>query len=203
MLFPPLDEHDLGPDPIQVFRAWYDAAASAGVPQHDAMALATASADGAPSARMVLLKEADERGFVFYTNYASRKGRDLAANPRAALVFFWPGHDRSVRVEGTVARLLGEESDAYFAARPRDGQLSSLASAQSEPVAGREALDRRFDELRRQYETEPIPRPAGWGGYRLTPVRIEFWQARFARLNDRVEYRRREDGSWEKRRLAP
>jgi len=167
------------------------------------MTVATASPDGRPSARMVLLKLADQRGFVFYTNYDSRKGRELADNPHAALVFFWAELNRSVRVEGSVEKLNAEESDAYFTTRPRDGQLSSVTSAQSEPVASREELDTRFADLKERYEGKEIPRPAHWGGYRLRPVRIEFWQQRFARLNDRVEYARQPDGTWKKTRLCP
>lgn len=201
--FEPLDENNLGSNPIAEFRAWYAAAGSAGVPAHDAMTVATASPDGKPSARMVLLKQADQRGFVFYTNYESRKGQELADNPHAALVFYWAELNRSVRVEGTVEKLSAEESDAYFATRPRDGQLSSVTSSQSEPVGSREELDRRFDELKRKYEGKPIERPTHWGGYRLKPARIEFWQQRFARLNDRVEFVLQQDGAWKKTRLCP
>lgn len=198
-----MDEKDLGADPVEVFRGWYAEAEKAQVPQWDAMTLATADREGRPSARMVLLKQADAAGFVFYTNYESRKGKDLAANPRAALVFFWAPLNRSVRVEGSVAKVSPEESDAYFASRPREGQLSSVTSAQSAPVADRAALDRTYEELKARYEGREIPRPVHWGGYRLVPDRIEFWQARFARLNDRVEYLRRADGGWRKTRLQP
>jgi pyridoxamine 5'-phosphate oxidase len=201
--FDPLDEMSLGPDPGAEFRAWYETAAAAHVPQHDAMMLATAAADGTPSARMVLLKQADNHGFVFFTNYNSRKGRELAANPHAALVFFWAELNRSVRVEGAVEKLSAAESDAYFATRPRDGQLSSVTSKQSEPVGSRGELDRRFEEMKMKFADRPVPRPAHWGGYRLKPIRIEFWQQRFARLNDRVEYVKLTDGTWRKTRLEP
>ena len=198
-----LDEHHVHADPIRQFQEWYDEAIAAGIPQCDAMTLATASADGVPSARIVLLKKADENGFVFYTNYQSRKGRELDSNPRAALVFFWAGHNRSVRIEGTVGRVSASESGAYFATRPRDGQLSSLTSNQSDEVGNRATLDETFDALKKRFEGKPIPRPDYWGGYRLKPARIEFWQARFARLNDRVEYTLQPDGLWKKRRLQP
>jgi pyridoxamine 5'-phosphate oxidase len=167
------------------------------------MILSTASSDSKPSARIVLLKHVDAEGFVFYTNYNSRKGRELADNPVAALVFFWPALDCQVRVEGPVAKLAAGESDAYFRTRPRDGQLSSLTSNQSEIVGSRAELDNRFEELRREYEGKPIPRPVHWGGYRLRPDRIEFWQTRFARMNDRVLYELESDGRWSIRRLAP
>lgn len=202
-VLPDLDEKNLESDPILQFKEWYDVAIAAGVPQHDAMTLATASSEGVPSARMVLLKQADERGFVFYTNYNSRKGKELASNDHAALVFFWVELNRSVRIEGSVSRVSAEESDAYFATRPRDSQLSSLASTQSEPVESREALDATFDKLKRGYEGKTIDRPEHWGGYRLQPSRIEFWQARFARLNDRVLYELQEDKTWTMKRLSP
>ena len=175
-----LDEKELGPDPVEVFREWYAQAEKAGVPQWDAMALATADAQGRPSARMVLLKQADQNGFVFYTNYESRKGRDLRDNAARALVFYWAPLNRSVRVEGAVVQVSAGESDAYFAGRPRDGQLSSVTSAQSTPVGSREALDRRYEEMREKFEGKEIPRPSHWGGYRVIPDRIEFWQQRFA-----------------------
>lgn len=200
---PDLDEHILDADPIKQFNRWYGDAIAAGVPQYDAMTLATASSEGIPAARMVLLKKADERGFVFYTNYQSRKGKELASNTHAALVFFWPELNRSVRIEGLVSKVSAEESDAYFATRPRESQLSSLTSAQSEAVESREALDAAFDELKRRHEGEAITRPAHWGGYRVKPSRIEFWQARFARLNDRVLYELQSDGTWILKRLSP
>jgi pyridoxamine 5'-phosphate oxidase len=200
---PPLDEQILHPDPIVQFQRWFDDAKQAGLPQPEAMTLATASGDGRPSARVVLLKNVDERGFVFYTSYNSRKGRELEQNPVAALVFFWQELNRSVRVEGNVTRVSPQESDAYFATRPRDGQLSSLTSSQSEVVAGREVLDRRFEALRTSYEGKVIERPPHWGGYCVHPFRIEFWQQRFARLNDRIEYLRADTGIWRMRRLQP
>ena len=201
--YPFLDETLLDADPIKQFKLWFDDAVEAKVPQPDAMVLATATLWGMPSARVVLLKSIDQRGFVFYTNHNSRKGWDLESNPNAALTIFWAEMHRQVRVEGSVSRLSTGDSDAYFSTRPRDGQLSSLASAQSEPIGSRVELDRRFEELRRQYEGKSIPRPAHWGGYRVQPESIEFWQSRFARLNDRVLYSRRQDGTWTRTRLQP
>jgi len=196
-------EKDLDPNPITQFHRWFEEARAAKVLQLDAMALATATKDGRPSARMVLLKGFDASGFVFYTNYESRKGKELASNPVAALVFHWPELERQVRIEGSVEKVSPEESDAYFQTRPRESQISAHVSAQSELIRSREELDRRFEELQKQYEGHPIPRPAYWGGYRLKPSRIEFFQSRFARLNDRILYERQEDGSWVMKRLAP
>lgn len=200
---PTLEEHILDPDPIKQFRIWFDDAVKAKLPHADAMTLATATTDGSPSARIVLLKLVDERGFVFYSNYDSRKGQELASNPKAALTFFWPELDRQVRAEGVVSKVSAKDSDAYFATRPRDGQLSSLTSQQSSPIESREQLDRRFDELKRQFDGKPVTRPANWGGYRLNPVSIEFWQSRFARLNDRILFERQSNGTWKKIRLQP
>lgn len=202
-VLPPLEDQTLGPDPVAEFRAWYRTALEAELPGADAMTLATATKTGEVSARIVLLKAIDRDGFLFYTNYESRKGRELEGNASAALVFHWPELHRSVRVEGTVRRIPPADSDAYFLERPRDGQLSSLTSAQSEPVASREELDRRFEQLRNRYDGKSIPRPPYWGGYRLAPRRMEFWQHRFARLNDRILYRLQSDGSWTKSRLQP
>lgn len=198
-----LDETTIGTDPIEEFRKWHAAAAAAGVPYHDAMALATVSTDGHPSARMVLLKKVDSSGFVFYTNFRSRKGRELERNPHAALLFFWPSLNRSIRIEGEVRKVSDEESETYFATRPRAGQLSAVTSSQSEPIGSRAELDRRFEESGKRFEGLPVARPAHWGGFRLVPVRIEFWQERFSRLNDRVEFTRQGDGAWKKQRLQP
>jgi len=198
-----LDERTMDPDPIKQFRQWFEIALGSQLLLPEAMTLATATPGGKPSARMVLLKHVDERGFVFYTNYESRKGKELAANPVASLVFYWAELNRQVRVEGNVAKVSAEESDEYFSTRPRDSQLSSLTSAQSKIVTNREDLDRRFEDLKKQYEGKPIPRPSQWGGYRLKPVNIEFWQQRYARLNDRVLYERGSNGKWSVKRLAP
>jgi pyridoxamine 5'-phosphate oxidase len=167
------------------------------------MTLATATAQGKPSARLVLLKHADEQGFVFYTNYNSQKAKELAENPFAALVFFWPPHERQVRLEGEVSKTSALESDEYFSTRPRESQLGALASPQSEVIADREYLERRFAELERQYEGREVERPEHWGGFRLQPTRIEFWKGRPGRLHDRLLYERQADGRWSISRLAP
>jgi pyridoxamine 5'-phosphate oxidase len=189
-------------DPLTLFRDWFEAARAAGVPAPEAMTLATASADGAPSARMVLLKAADEDGFVFYSGYDSRKGSELAANPRAALVFYWQSLGRQVRVEGPVERASAEESDAYFASRPRASRLAAWASEQSRPLASRADLDRRYAELEAEYEGREVPRPERWGGYRLRPEAIEFWQHRDNRLHERIRYTRAREG-WTAELLSP
>lgn len=196
-------EKDLDPNPIGQFHCWFEEARAANVLQLDAMALATTTQEGKPSVRVVLLKSFDANGFVFYTNYDSRKGKELASNPAAALVFHWPEVERQVRIEGSVEKVSPEESDIYFQTRPRESQIGSHVSAQSEPIGSREELDRRFQELQKQYEGRPIPRPPYWGGYRLKPTRIEFFQSRFARLNDRILYERQKDGTWVMKRLAP
>ena len=167
------------------------------------MTLATATPDGQPSARMVLLRGFDARGFVFHTNYESRKAGELTRNPRAALVFYWAGLERQVRVEGRIERVSAEESDAYFAGRPRGSQLSACASPQSQLVDSREVLEQRAQELAVEYEGRPVPRPAIWGGYRVVPAAIEFWQGRANRLHDRLQYVPREGGGWRVERLAP
>lgn len=200
----PLRRADLDPDPIAQFGRWYDAWRATGPEEPDAVALATADASGAPSARMVLLKGFDARGFVFYTNEDSRKGRELAANPRAALLFFWPELRRQVRVEGSVVRLAAAESDAYFATRPRASQLAAWASPQSAPLADRGELVRRLAEADARFDgLGAVPRPPHWGGHRVQPERIELWQARAARLHDRFAYERGGDGPWTIARLAP
>jgi pyridoxamine 5'-phosphate oxidase len=188
---------DLDEDPLRQFRRWRDEAEGV-VRMSEAMALATASAAGAPSVRMVLLKEADERGLVFFTHYTSRKGRELDANPQAALLFHWDPLGRQVRIEGTVEHVSAAESDAYFASRPLGARIGALASRQSEPLAGRAELERRVAEL----EQPDPPRPETWGGYRLTPSAWEFWQHRDDRLHDRFRYAQR-DGAWVSERLFP
>jgi pyridoxamine 5'-phosphate oxidase len=188
---------DLDDDPLRQFQRWR-AEAEGVVRMPEAMALATASAAGAPSVRMVLLKEADERGLVFFTHYASRKGRELDANPQAALLFHWDPLGRQVRVEGRVEHVSKEESDTYFATRPLGARVGALASRQSEPLVGRAELERRVAEL----EQPDPPRPETWGGYRLTPSAWEFWQHRDDRLHDRFRYTRR-DGAWVNERLFP
>jgi pyridoxamine 5'-phosphate oxidase len=200
---PPLDEADLDPDPIRQFRRWFDEARTAGEPQPDAMALATSTPDGAPSNRFVLLKGVDQRGFVFYTNNRSAKGRDLAANPRAALAFRWWTVDRQVRVSGPIAPVEPEESDAYFQTRPLGAQLGAWASAQSEPLADRARLDEQVVIVTRRFLGREVPRPAWWGGFRVVPVQIEFWQGRPDRLHDRLVYQRQGDDAWGIQRLNP
>jgi pyridoxamine 5'-phosphate oxidase len=185
----------LDPDPLRQFQAWFEEGGS------DAVTLATATPDGAPSARTVLLKGADERGFVFHTNYESRKGRELAANPRGALLFYWAEPGRQVRVEGRVEQVARNESEAYFRTRPRGGQLAAWASAQSEPIESREALERRFAETQAEYPGE-VPLPPHWGGFRLVPEVYEFWEHRENRLHDRFRYRA-EGGEWVIDRLSP
>ena len=202
-MFRGLDESDLDPDPFVQFRSWFDQAVAAQVPEPNAMTLATAGADCRPSARLVLLKGFDASGFVFYTNYESRKARELAANPWAALVFFWPQLARQVRIEGQVEPVAPHESDAYFHSRPRGSQLGAWASHQSQVISSRAVLDQRMQELTAAYQARPVPRPPYWGGYRLAPTLVEFWQGRPNRLHDRLRYRRLEDGGWLIERLAP
>jgi pyridoxamine 5'-phosphate oxidase len=198
---PPLDEAHSASEPFPLFRQWFDAAVAAQAAQPEAMALATVAPDGAPSVRMVLLRGFDARGFVFYTNYQSRKAQELMANPHAALVLYWPLLERQVRIEGTVEIISAEESDAYFRTRPRGSQLSAWASPQSRPVPDRNCLEEQFREMEEQFAGE-VPRPPFWGGYRVVPQRIEFWQGGDNRLHDRLLYRQTDSG-WIRERLAP
>lgn len=194
---------DLADTPSEQFQRWFAEAQQAGVPEPNATTLATATPSGRPSARMVLLKGVDARGFAFFTNYESRKARELEANPQAALVFWWQVLERQVRVEGQVRRMGAEEADAYFRSRPRESQLSAHASPQSQPVESRKALKERFSEVRTCYEGQEVPRPEHWGGFLLEPEAVEFWQGRPGRLHDRLRYRRTEEGTWTIERLAP
>jgi pyridoxamine 5'-phosphate oxidase len=198
-----LDEKDAHADPIQQFTIWFDEALKSQLLDVNAMTLATASAKGEPSARTVLLKGADEHGFVFYTNYDSAKGRDLAANPRASLLFFWGELERQVRINGSVTRTTRTESDQYFHSRPVESQIGAASSNQSQPVAGRSQLEQRYAELAAKYKDSIVPLPASWGGYRVTPDAMEFWQGRKSRLHDRLLYTRQANGSWTRSRLAP
>jgi pyridoxamine 5'-phosphate oxidase len=198
-----LDESSILPDPIAQFARWFDDAVGAKVIDANAMTLATAAGDGQPSARVLLLKEFDSRGFVFFTNYTSRKGRELAANPRAAMVFYWAPLQRQVRIEGTVSQVSGHENDEYFHSRPRDAQIGAWASHQSGQVQSRAVLEARQKELENRFAGAAVPQPDFWGGYRLVPTSIEFWQGRPARLHDRICYTRGDAGSWTIRRLEP
>ncbi|MDQ3430254.1 MAG: pyridoxamine 5'-phosphate oxidase [Actinomycetota bacterium] len=197
-----LTESDMDPDPVEQFRRWFDEALAAGLHEPNAMIVATASPDGLPSARVVLLKGFEDRGFVFYTNYEGRKGLELEENPRAALLFYWGELERQVRIEGTASRVSEEESDAYYAGRPRGSRLGALASEQSRVVGSREVLEGRIKNLEAEYEGRDVPRPAFWGGYRVEPEAMEFWQGRENRLHDRLVYRRG-DGGWRMERLQP
>jgi pyridoxamine 5'-phosphate oxidase len=199
----PLRERDVDPSPFLQFTRWFDEAVNAGLRQPEAATLATASQDAIPSARLVLVKVHDQSGFVFYSNYESRKGRELATNPNAALVFHWDSLGRAVRVEGRIERTSADESAAYVRSRPRPSQLSALASPQSEVIESRELLEQRVSELRDRYENAALPVPEHWGGFRLLPYLFEFWQHRDDRLHDRLRYTAQPDGSWRLERLAP
>jgi pyridoxamine 5'-phosphate oxidase len=196
-----LHERDLAPDPFEQFGRWFDEALRSGVALPNAMNLATAAKNGRPSVRAVLLKGYDPRGFVFYTNYRSRKGRELAENPQAMLLFCWEELERQIGIEGRVAQVPPAESDEYFASRPLGSRLSAIVSPQSEPVAGREVLEASLEEAAKRWRDSP-PRPAHWGGYVLAPERFEFWQGRKDRLHDRLCYRRTA-GTWKVERLGP
>jgi pyridoxamine 5'-phosphate oxidase len=197
-----LDEKTIDRDPIKQFQLWFDDAIAAKLPLPEAMTLATATPDGKPSARMVLLKQVDSDGFVFFTNYQSAKAEQLDANPYAALVFYWSPLDRQVRVEGSVVKTSAQESRDYFRTRPRESQIGAWASAQSHAISSREALEQRAQELETLYFDREVDCPEHWGGYRLKPERIEFWKSRIGRLHDRILYQR-EDNSWSITRLAP
>jgi len=198
----PLSEAHCDADPMRQFARWFEQVRGIEA-DPTAMALATASADGRPSVRTVLLKGVDDRGFIFYTNYQSRKAHDMEATGRASALFFWRSLERQVRIDGTVERISPAESDAYFATRPLDSRLSVYASKQSEPIESREVLEDAFDRVKRTYGDRPVPRPDWWGGYRIVPDEFEFWQGRESRLHDRLRYTKAAGGGWRRERLAP
>jgi pyridoxamine 5'-phosphate oxidase len=198
-----LSEADAEPNPFKQFQIWFDQALAAQLPEPNAMTLATATPDGKPSARMVLLKNFDQRSFVFYTNYKSHKGQELADNPQAALVFWWAELERQVRIEGRVEKVSDHESDEYFHSRPLNSRLGAWVSEQSQVIKSREVLELRLQELKTEYENQDVPRPPHWGGFRVIPTIIEFWQGRPSRLHDRLNYCRLDDGSWYIERLSP
>jgi pyridoxamine 5'-phosphate oxidase len=198
-----LTEKDVARDPFRQFEKWFQEAEAAKIHEPNAAVLATSTRDGRPSARMVLLKGLDGRGFVFYTNYDSRKGREIEANPRAAYLFPWIALERQVIVEGSVAKVAREESEAYFHSRPRASQLAAWASPQSSVISGRGALEEAMKATEKKYQGIEAPLPAHWGGFRIIPETVEFWQGRRSRLHDRIRYRREAGGSWVIERLAP
>jgi pyridoxamine 5'-phosphate oxidase len=198
-----LIESEVDRDPVRQFQRWLEQAIKAELPDPHAMTLATSTPEGRPSARVVLLRGVDERGFVFFTNSESRKGRELASNPWAALVFYWHDLERQVRIEGRVEEIDSEDADAYFESRPRDAQLGAWASNQSDILTSRAVLEARFEEISQRFSHGPIPRPPHWGGYRVIPDSVEFWQGRPARLHDRLLYRKQGPSGWVIERLAP
>ncbi|MBD1831493.1 pyridoxamine 5'-phosphate oxidase [Cyanobacteria bacterium FACHB-472] len=198
-----LERADADPNPFKQFRKWFDQAREAQLPEPNAMTLATATSLGNPSARMVLLKDFDERGFVFYSNYESHKAQQLQENPWASLVFWWAELERQVRIDGRVEKVSDKESDTYFHSRPLLSQLGAWASHQSQVIDSREVLEQRLEELKEKFENQEIPRPRHWGGYRVIPTGIEFWQGRPSRLHDRLFYQLCDDGSWVIERLSP
>jgi pyridoxamine 5'-phosphate oxidase len=198
-----LDEKRMHTGAIQQFQAWWNEALKSEIPEPNAMTLATASADGLPSARIVLLKDFDEKGFVFYTNYNSFKGQQLAENPRACLVFFWKELERQVRITGVITKVSAIESDEYFNIRPEGSRIGAIASPQSQVISNREWLESEVEQLQNKFSSDSIKRPEHWGGYRLMPAIIEFWQGRPNRLHDRIQYTLQEDASWKIDRLAP
>ena len=197
-----LNETNMPHNPMEVFNVWLDFAINSGLTEPNAMTVATAAADGKPSARVVLLKEVNDNGFVFFTNYMSRKGSELIVNPQVAIVFDWHNLERQVRVEGRAEKLSSEESEAYFNERPEDAKIGAWASPQSKIVKDREELEKHLEEIEEQFEDMPVHRPSHWGGYLIRPSVIEFWQGRPSRMHDRIVYYKTEDG-WTMHRLAP
>ncbi|MEM1392618.1 MAG: pyridoxamine 5'-phosphate oxidase [Cyanobacteria bacterium P01_H01_bin.150] len=198
-----LSETDVNSNPFVQFKEWFDQALNTDILEPNAMMVATTTPEGKPSARMVLLKDFDERGFVFYTNYNSQKAQELAENPQAALVFWWAELQRQIRICGWVEKVSDEESDKYFYSRPFNSRLGAWASNQSEVIESREVLEQQLEELQQKYYNKDVPRPSHWGGIRVIPAEIEFWQGRSSRLHDRLVYRKVEDDSWKIERLSP
>jgi pyridoxamine 5'-phosphate oxidase len=198
-----LSEVKANPDPLKQFAKWWKQAGKSNLEEANAMTLATASSDGVPSARIVLLKDFSEKGFTFFTNYNSFKGQQLAENPKACLVFFWKELERQVRITGLVEKINEEASNEYFSSRPVDSQLGAIASPQSQVIESREWLNEKFVQTKKEFENSNIQRPANWGGYIVKPVIIEFWQGRPSRLHDRLQYTLQENGEWKVERLAP
>lgn len=196
-------EADVLQNPMEQFRFWFEEAFSVDPNYSNAMVLSSVDRNNRPSARVVLLKESNDIGFVFYTNYQSRKGEDLSNNPNVSLTFFWQGLERQVRIEGVIEKTSSKDSEEYFASRPFESQVGAWASNQSEVVNGREILDARFEEMKEMFSESVVPKPENWGGYLVKPDSIEFWQGRPNRMNDRLLYRKNEDLSWKIERLAP
>ena len=202
-VFGSLNEKDLDVDPFRQFDVWFRNAVDTGIELADVMTVATASRDGVPSARIVVLRGVDERGFVFYTDYRSAKSRDLVENPRAALVFYWRELGRQVRITGAVQKVSAEESARYFHSRPLESRLAALASSQSEVIPDRKVLEERYETLKSEYPSGDVPHPDNWGGFRVSPDEFEFWQGRELRLHDRIRYKRDGDDAWVTERLSP
>lgn len=198
-----LNEEEIDPNPFIQFKIWFNQSVAAQLPEPNAMTLATCTPDGKPSARMVLLKDIDERGFVLFTNYKSQKGQEISVNPQAALVFWWAELERQVRIVGTVEKISSAQSDSYFEVRPPFSRLGAWASNQSEVIANRDVLEAQLIEFQRQYENQEVPRPPHWGGFRVIPQEIEFWQGRSSRLHDRLRYTLIDNGNWKIERLSP
>ncbi|WP_419701832.1 pyridoxamine 5'-phosphate oxidase [Mucilaginibacter sp. NFX135] len=198
-----LSENDTKGDPINQFEQWFNEALAAKLHEPNAMTLATATTNGKPSARVVLLKGFNQHGFMFYTNYLSRKGKEITRNPQGAITFFWAELQRQVRIEGTIEKLSKEDSERYFHTRPKGSQIGAVVSPQSQEIEGREGLEKKWSELDAEYEGKEVPKPSFWGGYILNPQLVEFWQGRSSRLHDRILYKKVDKKSWKKVRLAP